>query len=759
MAAYFAGLLIVACALVLGLATTRLCGLDGRSAPAAGLATLIALATLTVHLPGRATTAAVLCGLVVLAAAAWLVRGRLGRLDLPALGSALITGALTTLPFLSAGRVGIPGMSLNNDTAVHLLWAEGLRSPVMHDLYTPNPGYPLGPHSLMAMLAQATSVDMDHVLTGLLIATPILFAITVASLLRGVPGVLRALAAGFASMPYLAAAWYGQGAFKEPMVALLLLGFALAIDELLGRERRPERFSLVPAGLIAGGAVLTYSYLAVAWLGLTAVLCVVLHVATRRPRPAELVTAARAGVVPVLIGVAASLAAIAVELPRLWRYLRAVGASPAGGSGGIGEGDLGNLAAPLQARSVLGMWPSPDFRFPPGPERFLVSELQLLALVAVIAGAIWLVVRRRNLGLVAAFGASALIVVLSNHGQSPYVIAKALAVLSLFPLLIALAALLPHTRSRLAVAVGRVAVAAVLVAGGLWSSQLALRASPVESLAQHDQLAQLRPLVSPGPTLFMGSDDYAGWRLRDIRLAYAGSGYPPPLPVAVRPEKPYQYGNGLDWDSFDPATLDRFRYVVTTRGPYVSAAPANFRLLRSTPLFQAWERTGPTAPRATVDPSDAPFAPLDCAKDAKARSLTRQPGVASVLPAAPVPVAAGLPALFPGAATAVPLSLPAGDWQLAVKYTSPVSVRLQFDRTPIAALPSNTGRPGPWWPAGTFRSTGKAGSLSVIAERENRVTTNMTPASVSGIVAVRPGAERVIPLRRACGTVIDWYRP
>src|SRR4051794_24747508 len=98
MAAYFAGLLIVAGALVLGHAVTRVCGLDGRTAPAVGLAALIALATLAVQLPGDATLAAVVCGLAVVAAAVWLVRGRRVRLDLPAAGAAAIAAVLTTVP-------------------------------------------------------------------------------------------------------------------------------------------------------------------------------------------------------------------------------------------------------------------------------------------------------------------------------------------------------------------------------------------------------------------------------------------------------------------------------------------------------------------------------------------------------------------------------------------------------------------------------------------------------------------------------------
>jgi hypothetical protein len=410
---------------------------------------------------------------------------------------------------------------------------------------------------------------------------------------------------------------------------------------------------------------------------------------------------------------------------------------------------------------VLGIWPTGDFRFPPSPDAFMLSELKLLVLVSAIGGAAWLLWRRRDLGLLSALGAAALVVVLSDGRQSPYVTAKALVVLSPFVMLVALRALLPESFPRVAgrgaVAVARVAVAAVLIGAGVWSSQLVLRSSPVESAEQREQLAELRPSVAKGPTLFLGIDDYVGWRLRGMPLGYVSVAFPPPIPVATRPEKPFQYGNAIDWDSVDPATLDQFRYVVATRGPYRSSAPPNFRLLRSTPLFDAWARTGPTAPREILDPSDAPVAALDCRRDPKARRLSRRPGVAAVA-AAPVVLNAGLPALSPGMATQIPVSLRRGTWRLAVKYTSPVVIRLQIDRDTFHELPPNTGRPGSWWPGGTLRSAGRKENLVVVAERADRLTASAFPASVSGIVAVPAGESRVVPLRRACGRSVDWYR-
>jgi hypothetical protein len=759
MTAYLVALLIVGSAAILGAAVCRACDAGSGIAPAAGLAFAMALAVLFVRLPGGATVAAIVCALAIAAAAIWLVRHGGFGLDWAAVAASGVAGLLTTLPFLSAGRVELPGMSLNNDTAVHMLWAEGLRSDLMRDLYPSNPGYPLGPHGLLATIAQGTGLDMDTALTGLLIAMPMLFALVAAHILRGVPALLRIPAAGFVGMTYLAAAWFGQGAFKEPMLALLVLGFAVGVGELLARDRRPRALAVVPVGLVAAASLLTYSYLAIAWLGLAAGLCIFLTAIARRARPRGLATAVGWAVVPTLIGAVAALVAVAPELPRLWSYLRAIGASP---TGGIAQEDIGNLAGPLPLSEALGIWPTGDFRFPPPVDSFMLSELKLLVLVAAVVGAAWLLWRRRDAGLVSALGAAAIVVFLSNRGQSPYVTAKALVVLSPFVMLVALRALLPERLPRvpgrsLALAGARIAVAAVLVAAGLWSSQLVLRGSPVASAEQRDQLAELRERVADGPTLFLGVDDYAGWRLRGMPVGYSGVGFPAPVTAATRAEKPYEYGSPIDWDSFDPETLDRFRYVIAPRGAYQSQPPPNFRRIASTELFEAWRRTGPTAPRETLDPPTAPLAVLDCAGDPKARRLSRRPGVAAVA-APPIPVSGGLPPLGAGAAVSFPVTLPRGEWRLAASYTSITPVRLQIGSRAVHELPPNTGRPGVWWPAGTLRSDGAKRTMTVVAERESRLSRNAFPASVSGIVAVRPGARRIVPLRRACGRLVDWYR-
>ena len=106
----------------------------GAAAPAVGLALLIIVADVAIKLPGRAATSAVACAVVTVAAAVLVVVRRIR--DRPAPGGlavALITVIVAAfgaaIPFIANGHVGLPGVSLDNDTANHLVWAEALRRP------------------------------------------------------------------------------------------------------------------------------------------------------------------------------------------------------------------------------------------------------------------------------------------------------------------------------------------------------------------------------------------------------------------------------------------------------------------------------------------------------------------------------------------------------------------------------------------------------------------------------------------------------
>ena len=285
-----------------------------------------------------------------------------------------------------------------------------------------------------------------------------------------------------------------------------------------------------------------------------------------------------------------------------------------------------------------------------------------------------------------------------------------------------------------------------------YSTSLALRAAPVASDAAERELGALRPLLGDRPTLFLGSDDHAGWWLREVRLGTpiataAGS----PLPVAVRPEKPAAPGQPLDFDSIDGQTLDRFAYVITPRSGYDSEPPANFARVRGGGLYELWERRGATESRSTLEPPDAPGAPLECGRGGPgggtARTWFSPPRIA--------PGGASVP---PGAAADLSLPLAPGRWQLSLQYTSTTPVRI-LSRLGNFRLPANTARPGPYFAFAEVDvpAAGRVG-FRVIAEQSARIGSRGAGVNLGALVASAGGPAQDRPVARSCGRYVDWYR-
>jgi hypothetical protein len=158
-AAVAACLVLIGAQAVVGAAVCRLGGLrnSGAVAPAVGLATLMVVAALPARLLGDAAwgLAAVVIAVVAALAASAVraaVREAFSEQVVVALGAVLVL----CLPWLAAGRFGVLGMGVNDDTAAHLVAAQWLvdhRMPVADTLV--GDGYPLGPHALAGALASA----------------------------------------------------------------------------------------------------------------------------------------------------------------------------------------------------------------------------------------------------------------------------------------------------------------------------------------------------------------------------------------------------------------------------------------------------------------------------------------------------------------------------------------------------------------------------------------------------------------------------
>ncbi len=764
---------------VLGQGAMRLAGEHRWSwlSAAVGFAVLTLVCSVGVRLPGHAVTARVLL-LVVTAAAVPATVAAIGRPRRPGPGAwtalLVLLGAL--LPFAANGRVGILGVLDNADLSAHLVLADAIRTgatPVA--VVYAEGGYPTGPHAVAATLT-AFGTNVETSFTALLIAVPVLTATCALSVLREVPMPWRAVAAAVVGLPYLGAAFLAQSSFKEPMQALLVIGFAAVLHELVRGEAVARVRSAIPLYLLAAATVTIYSFVGLAWPA-GGLACWALFAVVRRrglPSPASRRQIARHLGVGLVVLVLVALP----ELARVGDLLDDVLT--------VGAGDTvgGNIEYPIAPYQVLGVSFADDLRA--GVKSVFAPPLAALAVVAMVGSSAWWA-RRRELAFPAVAAASLLGYALARAFTAPYYDAKALMIASPLVVLVVVRALtagLPEWRTLrrsgpvlapavrwppLVLAVAFLTLAAV-------SSSLVLRAARVQAGEQSGDLAEIRPLVQGAPTLFLGQEDYAFWQLRGARLStvrsYIGISQ---IPFSMRPEKPLSgliplsRGRPLDFDNLDHANLDRFRFVVTTRAPYSSAPPGNWRLARQTGTYSLWRRDGATLDRQLLPESADPGAVLDCRRPA-GRRLSGRAGWAGVRPR-PVVAAVGGWSLDDGPARVAPLGhaevpagqparqalrLPPGQWDLSLQYISsgPLDIEGPGLRT---QLPPSTARGGPYWPAGRVESRGgttwisvRAGSLSRLSRRRG--------VSLGSLAATRADRAPVaVPLEQACERYVDWY--
>ena len=742
--------------LFLGQAALRLAGAKEWSwlAPPIGISVAMLIAAWADKVPGGCATVAVLLALLALAAIVWCASAAAQRPSLWALLAAAPVAGLVLVPFLAAGHAGILGVGFNNDMSAHLAISQGFLSDTVGSVAPPD--YPLGPHALAAVLSEGLGIRVDQAFVGLTMALPVLGAWTALALVGRAAWPGKVATATVVGVPFLVAAYYGEGAFKEVLQACLVLAcaaFFCGCGPKLGLGR------WVPLALLLGGILSVYSVAGLPWPALFAVLWLggLAVPEIRRGGVGSLAAAVRGEIAAIGIGAAVLVVSIVPQIPRIWRFVTLDQAAS------IAKDDIGNLAGPLPGWEAFGVWNNPDFRFPASPA-FSGGMWTAFAFALVLLGTIWLLRRGRWMLPLAAVGAM-LIWAASTQTQSPYVAAKALVIAS--PLLLAVAAVplaeqLPGRLWRSLSSAFR-AVPGQLVPWGAAAILLvvlflrvgvsdvqALRLSPVGPTDHADELRALRPSLHDQPTLFLGNDDFIHWELAGVPVRAPVIGLEE---LRIRPQKAWSYGKAHDFDSVGAATLNSFDWIITTRDAAGSAAPAGLRLVRTTPDFALWHRVGKVQPRSILAEGELPGAVLDC-KTPAGRAVLRGGGVAAVRPQ---PVTAAGSLLAPGATLSVALPLGPGRWQLESSYAS----RLPIDVTAPglqATLPASLDRPGPRWPIGRVAVHGAEPTVVSFTPAEPLLAPSQPVVEVGTVVATRVGPVRVIPVRRACGRYVDWYR-
>jgi hypothetical protein len=506
-------------ALAIGQAAICLCGARRWSwlAPVVGLALLCAMCWGTVRLPGDGVVPAVLMLVATLAAVGYL-RGRVeGAREAFAQGwpVALIALLVASLPFAVEGHFGILGTSFNPDMSQHLLTAARLAEG--HGSQLLNQGYPLGPHSIVVALNKGLGIGLVQGFSGLTVAVVILACLTALAAFAELPFLPRTAGALLVGLAYVVASYFAQGAFKETMQALFLLGFVLALRES-DRAWTDLPLRYMPAALIAVGSVYTYSFPGLIWLGGAAVLWAIFT----RPAPKALGLA-----------LLAFFVLIAPEIGRMVDFHSFETFDPNGAG-------LGNLFGQISPFEVLGIWPSGDFRLAPGdgavPTSIYVCGI-VFGLFLFISGLAKLWIDRER-ALLSGLSAAGLAYVAARIGGTPYTAAKAIEIAAPIVALTIFLPLLSSARKQLfdredGKAVyfywkftDKATVPLFVVAASI-CSLLALANAPVGPSSFSSKLSEYRKQVGEGPTLVVASPQllseqhgspFLSWELRGGRV-------------------------------------------------------------------------------------------------------------------------------------------------------------------------------------------------------------------------------------------------
>ncbi len=737
-------------ALFLGQAALRLAGAREWNwlAPMVGLSIAMLLAAPTTHVPGRCTTMAIVVALLAIAAAVWCLRSPPHRPPLTDLLAAVPVIFLVMVPFLASGRGGVLGVTVNNDMGVHLAFVEGFLHPAAAEAYPLPKDYPLGPHASAALLTRGLGIEPDLAFSGWTMAVPILSAWTVLAVARNAAWYGKAIAATVVAMPYLVAAYYGQGAFKEVAQAGLVLAVVLCVS---GCGPRLGRGRWIPLALLIGGVVSAYSPAGLPWVvaifGLWLVGLLAIAVWKRRLR--EVPRVVRRELPALAVGIAVLVVFLLPQAHRMYEFLALREGT------GISTSDIGNLVTRLPGWEALGIWDTSDYRFL-ASQAYIGGLWDWFAIALILFGAFWAIRCGRWLLPLAAVAAM-LIWKYSDHTQSIYVAAKGLVIASPLVLLVAVLPLLDREekhwprRPRWLWLLVPLSILVLFLRVGA-SDLKALTFSPVGSTDHARQLMSFRPFIVGQKTLFFGEDEFETWQLAGAEVRLTTFGSAPQVPF--RPQKEWEPGQAVDFDNLPASTLNEYEWFVTTRDAAASEPPPQLHPVRAAEAFELWKRTGRVRERSILNEGQWPGAVFRCGtKDG--RAILARGGVAAVRQ---IPIVAPGGSAGPSGTVSMQLNLPAGTWELESPYIShlPVEVTTPGLKT---TLPANLERYGPRLPIGR-----------VVVDHQQKVTisfhvtdTSLAPstdtATFGYVVATPANAhDRIVPIARACGRYVDWYR-
>jgi len=771
-ATYVIALSIVLASLLVGRAVMLLFGRDQASflEGAVGIATLVLVCTIAIRLPGEETTSLLAAAALVVGSLIFLLIRRdsiLGPAVRIALPVALLAGLLASVPFIASGQVGIPGVGLNNDMAMHLVDTEYLNDQSRPEPQAVINGYPLGPHSLLATLVTLFDTEVLPGWLGLLVAAPVLTAITSLAVLRELPAGRRVLAAALVSVAYLSASVLGIAGFKELLAGMFLIAFAAGLREI-ERSDDGRVAILIGLALIAAAMVPVYSFPGLSWLGITAGLWVFAHLVHARIQGGP---GGAAALVRRSLRIAGPAIAV-LFLVGLTQLPKAIDFAQAGAVGTVAGTDS-KLRFAVSPFESLGIWPS-------GEWLLSTTDLSSAWVFAVIGsaglafGLVWWLAQRDFAFPAAVVSGIATYAYVRidpfREGEGGlYIQMKAVVVPASLVMLVILFALLGSGGGRLKR--GFAAVFVVLVA---YSSFLALRDVVVAPDHRFGEQAEFHDQIAGERVLSLTSDRFADYGLRPAEVSSPAFNAEIRVPSQVTKDQRLP----IDFDSVPatcapsptPQCLNQFPYAVTTSAVYQSQAPPGWELADETDSYKLWRRTGESPSISVLYEEARPGRVFRC----------QNPKLAAFLGGGGEPLIWPRPVIAkrlyweqdgetdnevpPGGEASQEISLPPGRWELSIQYLSPVSgieveapgLNEDLPSGVEAAIPYRPDQ-GPYWTVGSVDGGGPI-EITVRADELNTLQKLLgvdAPAVIGNVTAVQTEGIRTNPLAASCGLYVD----
>lgn len=301
-------------------------------------------------------------------------------------------------------------------------------------------------------------------------------------------------------------------------------------------------------------------------------------------------------------------------------------------------GAPGNLATPLKATQVFGVWIWESYKHPPvGSDLAITVVLIAVTAIAIVLGASRMI-RRRDYSLLGWVALTVAMWGAITAYSTTWVDAKTLMLTTPVVVLVAWAGVATLRASPLRLAAPVLAL--VLLGGVIASDAMQYHASDVAPTARYEELESIdHRFAGRGPTLFTDFDEYSMYVLRDLDVGGPNFIYGPP---AFTGGTAALYRRPVELDRTAPASLRSYRLIVTRRDPALARPPAAYRLLWQGTYYQVWGRK-PHAARsiAVVALSGSPAA--QCARIERVAGRARRHGGSLVAAASPELVRIALP--------------------------------------------------------------------------------------------------------------------